>query len=532
MTPVSGLPLRHAFGGIDWFMLVAYAGAVLGVGFYYARRQRTTEEYFLGGRSTHPFLAGISYFTATTSIITYIGTPGEYVQYGPGLVFFAALPALPIVQILVGRYLSPFLMRLPITSAYELLESRLGMSVRKTGSLTYMITRFVWMALILFTCSTVMVNVTGCDPRWGYVFAIATGAITTTYTLFGGLKAVMITEVIQFFMLVLGAVLTLILITVRLGGFRAWLPSHAEAHWQPQPVFGLDFHIRAILWVAFTYNVIALVCTAGSDQSAIQRLLTTRDAPAARRAYLLNNLANAGVTVLLGLVGAALIAFYRTNPQAAPGLTLARNGDAFFPYFISHELPRGISGLVVASLLAMAMSCLSAGINALITIITKDFIETRLNRPKPTQKAELKMTRVLAIIIGTAVVLGSIAVGHVSGNIYEVAGKTVNLLGCPLFGLFFLAMFVKSATPFGAIMGAVFSAASAVMVGYWDVLTGRPEMSFNWIGPVSFVVSLAAGCLFSLLPTRGRSKGVLVGYSAGSLGLLALLIGILVTNYR
>ena len=389
MTPPPALQYRHAFGGIDWFMLVAYAGAVLGVGFYYARRQKTTEEYFMGGRSTHPFLAGISYFTAATSIITYIGTPGEFVQYGPGLVFWAALPALPIVQWLVGSYIIPAITRLPITSAYELLESRLGMNVRKLGSVSYMLMRFIWMAMILFTCSKVMVRVTGCDPHWAYLFAILTGAITTTYTLFGGLKAVMITEVIQFFMLVLGALLTLVLITMRLGGFSAWWPTHWEAHWPAQPVFGHDLHIRAILSVALLYNVIAYVATAGSDQSAIQRLLSTRDAPAARRAYLLNNIANAGTTILLGLVGAALIAFYRANPQSAPGMTMSANGDDFFPYFISHEMPKGISGLVVASLLAMAMSCLSAGINALTTIISKDFIDTRVDRPKPSQKAEI-----------------------------------------------------------------------------------------------------------------------------------------------
>ena len=511
----------HPFGALDWTVLAAYAAAMLGIGYYYSRRQKSAEEYFLGGRTMHPFLAGISLFTAITSIITYLGTPGEYVQYGPTLAFLAGLIALPFVQLIVGRWMIPVIMRLPITSAYELLGG-LGLSVRRTGSLAYIVTRFVWMSMILYTSSRALVNVIGCDPHWGYLMIAVIGLVTTTYTLSGGIRTVMITETVQFFIMLLGATATIVSVSVRLGGVSAWLPVRWEPHWPHQPLFSLDPHIRVTLIGAFVYNVIATVCSTGSDQSTVQRFLTTRDARTARRAFLLTHFSIGGVSIVLGLVGAALLGFYRMNPGAIPaGLTLEKNGDAFFPLYIAQFLPSGVSGLVVASLMALSMSCLSAGINALIIIITKDFIETSKSHVEPSEKEKVRLSRRLAFAIGLSVILGSVAVGAVRGNIFEVAGKTVNLLGCPLFGLFFLAIFVRFATPFGAVMGAVYSTAAAVIVGYWDVLTGHPVISFLWIAPISFSVSIVASCGFSLLPTRGRPVRVLASYAVASLAALA-----------
>lgn len=523
----------HAFGALDWLVLAAYAVTLLGIGYHFSRRQRTADEYLLGGRNVGSLLAGISIFAASTSIITYIGTPGEYVQYGPTLAVLAVVASLPFVQLFVGRWLIPVIMRLPITSAYELLQGCLGLAVRRTGSMTCIVSRFVWMAMILFTTSRVLVSMIGCGPHWGYLVMVVIGLVTTTYTLFGGMRTVMITEAIQFSIMLLGATLTIVSISVRLGGVSIWLPRHWEAHWLPQPFFSLNPHIRVTLAGALVYNVLVGIASAGSDQSTIQRFLTTPSAGTARRAFLLGNIAVGGVAILLALVGAALLAFYRLNPQAVPAhLSLAGNGDVFFPLYISQFLPTGISGLVVASLMAMSMSCLSAGINALITIISKDFVETRSAHVERSEREKVRFSRLLAFIIGTAVVVGSVGVGLVRGNIFEVAGKTVDLLGCPLFGLFFMAIFVRFATPFGAIFGAIYSAAAAMVVGYWDVITGQPEISFLWIAPIALATSLSAGCLFSLLPTRGRSAPALAGYAVAALAPVIAAVGWLIARGR
>jgi Na+/proline symporter len=191
---------------------------------------------------------------------------------------------------------------------------------------------------------------------------------------------------------------------------------------------------------------------------------------------------------------------------------------------MGHYLPAGISGLVVAGVVAAGISGLSSGINSVITVIFKDFVDVTEERRRRPESAKVRTARFLAFAIGLAALAGSLGMALVRGDLVEVTGKTVNLFAYPVFGLFFLAMFVPFATPFGAILGAIYSTVAAVLFGYWDVLTGRPPVSFQWMAPVSLATALAASCLFSLLPTRGRPRGVLAGYAAASLLPLAALV--------
>lgn len=519
-------PHPHMFGALDWIILIAYAVTLLGIGYYYARRQRTTEEYFVGGRQMHPFLSGISVFAALFSVITYIATPGEYVQFGPVLAVGVNLATLPFLQIGVGWILIPAIMRLPITSTYELFESRLGRPVRRLGATIFVVTRLAWMSLILYIGSALLVNITGADAGWKYAATAVTGAVTIGYTFLGGIRTVIVTEVVQFFILLLGAVLTMGSISSQLGGLGAWWPRHWEAHWPRPPFFSFNPHIRITLLAGFLSQFIWMFCAAGSDQASVQRFLTLRDAATARRAYLIRNFAAAIAGLLLTLTGAALVSFFHFHPQSVPaGMSVDKNGDAFFPFYIGHFLPPGVAGLVVAGIMAAAMSGFSSGANSVVTVIATDFLGT--DRPGIAEIVKVRSARLLTLGVGALAMLGSVWIGSVRGDLLEVAGKTVNLLICPLFGLFFLAVFVKFSTPFGAVFGALYSAAAAVLVAYWDVFTGLPQLSFLWVAPVSLAVSIGAGCFFSLAETRGRSAFVLAGYSAAALGGLYVIVRVL-----
>jgi SSS family solute:Na+ symporter len=220
----------------------------------------------------------------------------------------------------------------------------------------------------------------------------------------------------------------------------------------------------------------------------------------------------------MGLVGAAVMGFFHLHPGSLPpGLTVAKNGDACYPYYMSHYLPPGISGLVVAGVVAAAMSGLSSAINSVITVVFKDFFDTRQGAGNRSEAGKVRLARFLALGIGVLALIGSLSIGKVGGDLVEVTGKTVNLLTYPMFGMFFLAMFVRYATPFGAIVGALYSIAAAVLIGYWDVLTGQPRLSFQWMAPCALAISIAAGCFFSLWPTRGRPRAVVAGYAAAAI---------------
>ena len=524
MTPTNQATASHGFGLLDWAIVILCAVVLLGIGFFFSRRQKTTENYFVAGRNQHPILAGVSLFAALFTIVAYLGVPGEIVRYGPVLVL-ASVAALPFSYFVIGRFLIPTFMRLPITSGYELLETRLGRPVRLAASVTFICVRLVWMALILYAASTVLVNVLGCDRRWLPAIEAAIGAIATLYTLAGGIEAVMMTAVLEFALLLLGAILTVALISVQAGGVRPWWPEHAPAHWLPQPFFSADPHVRLTAVGTFVSYFISTVCAGGSDQVAIQRYLTTRDAAAARRAVLFGHLTVGIILLSLGLVGMALLGHYRIFPAELPaGMDLARAGDGLFPYFLSHGLPVGVSGLVVAGLLASAVSGVSPGINSVIAVANQEFIARFVRADAQAEAAKIRIARRLSLAIGAAIILGSLGMGRVPGNLVEVSGKTVNVFFYPMFGLFFLALFVRFATATGAILGAVYGLTAGLVVGYWDLLTGLTRVSFQWIGVTSLLTTLAAGCAFSLVPLKGRAPLARWAFVVAALGALAFAV--------
>jgi solute:Na+ symporter, SSS family len=525
MIPVlAAQATDHRFGAFDLVIVIFCAFLLLGTGLFFARRQKNTEVYFVAGRNRSPLLAGVSLFAALFTIIAYIGIPGEVVQNGPMLVM-GSLCALPFSYFVISRYLIPAFMRLPITSGYELLETRLGRSVRVTASITFICVRLVWMALVIYAASVVLVNVTGCDRKWLPLIAAGIGAIATLYTLAGGIEAVMTTAVLQFALLLLGAALTISLITLYSGGFAAWWPQQAPGHWMPQPFFSADPAIRLTAVGTFISYFISTVCAGGSDQVAIQRYLTTRDAAAARRAVMFGHISVGTVMLSLGFVGAALLGYFTQHPELLPaGKTLAQAGDGLFPYFLSHGLPTGVSGLVVAGLLTSAVSGVAPGINSIIAVLNQEVIEPLVKQGRAQEASKVRIARVLSLVIGGIITLGSLAMSQVSGNLVEVSGKTINVFFYPMFSLFFLALFVSFANATGAILGAIYGLTTAIVVGYWDALTGMPRVSFQWIGPTSLLVSLTAGCLFSLVPLQGRSPAVVWTFRLAALAALAFAV--------
>jgi solute:Na+ symporter, SSS family len=514
----------RGFSGLDWGVVIFYALALIGIGLFYSRRQTTTEEYFVGSRSVSPFLAGISLYATLFSTLSYIGVPGEIVQNGPVLVA-VGVAATPLIYLFVGYLVIPLLMKLPVTSAYELLEKQLGFSVRLLGSAIFVISRLIWMAIMLYITAKVLVTVMGWPATWSTPLCIIAGLLTAVYTVTGGLRAVVVSDVVQFFVLLTGAIFTLVFITYHMGGPAAWWPTIWVDHWAPQPFFSMDPHVRVTVVGTFIGAIIWWVCTAGSDQMAIQRYLSTRDVKAARRAFLHNCAGSVVVTVILGLVGLAVLGFYRANPDLLPSsMSFSKKGDVFFPHFVSHFLPVGIPGLVLAGLLAAAMSSLSSGINSTITVIAKDFIDPFRRGAPRTEKSQIKTARYLAAAVSVTAILGSQVAGAIPGNLIEVTGKTLHLLLCPLFGLFFMALFVRFATPYGAIVGAVYSFMTGAVIGHWDLVIGGNPVSFQWITPTSLAAALIFGPLFSLIPTRKISRPRLAGYSiAAALPWVALI---------
>lgn len=496
----------HHLVALDWTVIGLYALGMLSVGWYYSRRTKTQEDYLLGGRQMRPWSVGVSLFASLISTISYLAWPGEMIKFGP--MMLGAFLAYPLISLAVGWFMIPFIMRLKVTSAYEILELRLGSGIRTLGSLLFLSLRLLWMSVIIYaTTSKVLVPLLGLSPSMVPLVCVLLGAVTVMYTAMGGLRAVVLTDVIQSAILFGSAIVTVAVATVAVGGVEAWWPTHWAPHW-PEPVCGFSLNARVTLLNAALATFTWYVCTSGSDQIAIQRYLATRDAKAARTVLNISLVADVLVQLILAGVGFALLAYFRSRPNLLPdGQTIIADADKLFPQFIVVGLPVGLSGLVVAGLLAAAMSALSAGVNSTCSVITVDFLDRfGKRRSAASESSGVGRVKLVSVAVGALVVCLSLFVNMVHGNLLEICYKVVNLLTAPLFGLFFMAMFVRWATAFGTLVGAACGVATAVAICYWKEFTGTQGISFLWALPLSFVVEVSVASLASLLPVGARAK--------------------------
>ena len=509
---------REGLTSLDWIVIAAYGAGMLALGAYYARRQHSAEDFFVGGRSLGSTAVGISLLATLLSTISYLATPGEMIAKGP-MIGLSAL-ASPIIYVIVGYGVLPIIMRHKVTSAYELLESRLGLGPRLLAASMFLALRLAWMGVMINVAAVAVVGVLGLSAeqaKWAVPLAIfLCGVVAVVYTAMGGLRAVVTTDLVQFFLLFGGALVTILLITWEFRGF-GWWPTHWHAHWQQQPIFSFDPRVRVTVFGTILGGSLWWICTAGSDQTAIQRFMATGSARAARRSFLVNIIADASTMVLLVLVGLAVLGFYSAKSQATGGvINLVEQGDHMFPRFIATQLPSGMAGLVVAAMFAAVMSSLDSGLNSTASVIIIDFIR-RFGGRSHAPAEDLRLARYLTLGMGFVIVLLAMVVQQVPGNILEMSQKTVGLFVAPLFGIFFLALFVHFGTGFGAVFSAWYSCTAAFLIAFWDMITGGPVLSFQWISPCALSISIVAGVVLSLVPFRTASPAsrVLICILAG-----------------
>jgi len=482
---------------LDWLVIAAYGGLMLGVGLYFARQNKTVDDYLLGGRRMSPVAVGFSLFATLVSTLSYLGTPGEMISNGPMMITQVA--AHPLIFVIVGYGLIPFLMRQPVTSAYEILESRLGTSIRLAGAGVFLLLRFGWMATILFaTCYVVLVPLLGIDEWWTPWLCVALGVVAAIYSALGGIKAVVTTDAIQAVTMLAGAVLTLSVITIRMGGVGEWWPSEWPSHWQT-PSWGFDPNMRVSFGILVLSTTLWYVCTNGSDQMSIQRFLSTRDVSSARRTLAVSQVTDAVVALLLALTGVAILGYYRAHPPVlGDSQTIGSVGDQLFPKFIMTQMPMGLSGLVVAAILSAALSSLSSGVNSTCAVLERDFLSRRSNA-QPSGLAAVARLRRLTWLVALIAIGLSILNTVIAGNLVERCFKLVNLLTAPLFVLFFLALFVPWANAAGAWLGLLASIATAVAIAYSQDLGLNLGISFVWMMPCSLLVGITLGTVGSFL---------------------------------
>jgi solute:Na+ symporter, SSS family len=492
---------------IDWTIIFVYAASTIGLGWYIGRRQTSTQEYFVGSGNMNSVLIGVSLFATLLSTISYLSVPGEILGKGP--VYLTMLLALPIVYVVVAYYLLPTYMQHRVTSAYELLEARLGLGVRLLGTAMFLIMRLVWMSLLVYLAAKAMVVMLGVDAKAIPIIVLVTGFVSVLYTTLGGLRAVVITDLLQTILLFGGALLVVATITIDAGGL-GWFPTEWQANWDTQPIFSFDPKTRVTVVGSILSVAIWYICTAGGDQVSVQRFMATRDVRAARRSLATQLIVSTVVQLTLAIVGLALLGFFQAHQDALPAdMSIGNNADDLFPRFISFHLPVGVSGLVVAAMFAAAMSSIDSGVNSITAVVMTDLLDRFGLRPR-TDFRQVLAARLLALGVGAIIVIGSSYMERIPGNITTVTSKTVNLLTPSLFALFFFALFLPFSTPLGVWIGWLCGIVTAVLVAFSgqifgvDPVTGYDPISFQWIAFATLVVNLTVGTVVSWFTYQGN----------------------------
>jgi SSS family solute:Na+ symporter len=453
--------------GLDITMIGIYLSIMLAMGIRIARQQRSTNDFFVGGRNLPSWAVGISLFASVMSTLLYLGQPGE--MFRTGLSFLTRQLPIPLVLLVVCFVWIPFFMRLKLTSAYEFLERRFNYTVRAMAAIFCLLIIFGWISVVVLTASIALAEITqlsvalpfvsGPDASV-YTIILCVGLFSVVYTTLGGIRAVVWTDVIQFVVLLCGALFTMAAIAwMTQSGVGDWIEAsqtykHEQVQW-----FSWDVTNRTTVFAIGASLFMWMVCTHGANQMALQRYFAVKDVSAARRSYVISAVAAAVLGVILAGVGIALMYFIQIYDLPAKAnvtseIYAIRNvaQDAVFPQFISYYMPSGLRGILVAALFAAAMSTIDSGANSASTILTVDFFR-RFDPESKEGTRELRRARILTAVMGVLVVAYTIGLYELSkgSDIISLAQKGFNCFLGPLGALFVLAMFVKRATPVSVI---------------------------------------------------------------------------------
>jgi SSS family transporter len=445
----------------DWIVLVIYFGVVLGISVYVSKRMNaSTDDFFLGGQKIPWWAAGISIFGSKLSALTFIAIPAK--TFATDWVYiFANLMIVAVAPVVIGFFL-PYFRKLKITSVYEYLSIRFNKNVKLLGSLTFVVFQVGRLGIIIYLPALVLATVTGIDL---IMCVILISIITTAYTFAGGIEAVIWTEVMQVMVLLGGAFLCFYFIADSVGGVNVIIAEANAAKKLKMINWGWTI-TEPVLWVVLVGNFLTHLTTYTSDQVVVQRYLTTPSLKEARQSIYTNAVLVIPATLIFFSVGTALWVFFRHNPGL---LNPQGRIDDIFPWYISHQLPAGLSGLVIAGLFAATMSTVSSSMNSIATVTTTDFYKHV--KPDATDLQCLRFARIITVCLG---LLGiAIAIGLVymqNPSIWDQYLKLIGLFGGCLAGMFIAGIFFPRINSRGILAGFALSAIILYIIQLYAVV--------------------------------------------------------------
>ena len=481
----------------DLLIMAGYLVVLVSVGIRFARRQTSTESYFVAKRSIPSWAMGFSIVATLITSVTFVAYPGS--AYGmdwsllvPGFMILIALA-------MVGSVVIPFYRHAVGMSAYEYFGKRFGQPTRIYASIAFSLAHFSKMGFIFYLLALTVNSMTG----WSMdLLILVVGIVTVFYTVVGGLEAVIWTDVIQGFVIWIGVFVALgYLLFLPPGGPAAVFAMAWENHKFSLGRLGWDFSRQQNLFVLVIYGFFWYLQKYTADQTVVQRYLVAKTDRAAIKGVAIGAMLCVPVWTLFMLIGTCTWAFYRLMAESLPAhITKA---DQVFPYFLTVHLPSGMAGLFMASLMGAAMSGLASDLNALAVVGVEDVY--RLFRPQATDRTRLRRGKWIVAMAGSLCIVIAIALAHTPGGALSKWFSLSAIVSGGLAGLFLLAFFSTRANRQGVYIGIL---ATVLFTAWASATSGEKkflDLPFNYpwhdltIGAVGHVVLLVFGYVGSLL---------------------------------
>jgi SSS family transporter len=472
---------------VDWIVIIGYLAGMLGIGWYfYAREKRnSTADFFVGGRKIPFWAAGISLYAANTSSISYIAIPAKAFETNWQYMTNNLIAAVALVFVAIA--IVPLLRRLNLMSVFHYLEIRFHPAIRMLASLICILVQIgSRMSVILLLPSLAIATITGIDVTWSILLM---GGFTIVYTAMGGMKAVVWTDFVQLIVKMGGVIFALGYVVLKLKG---GLPELAQVAAAEHKTRLLDFSwdlTQPTVWGFIFLVIFDVILTFPKDQVLMQRALSTKSAAESTRSILTFSAISIPFGFLFYGVGTALYAFYKAHPERMDPVL---NVDATFPLFIAAELPTGVTGLIIAGILAAAMATLSGIMNSVATLASVDFYEKIKKDRTPRQSVVFaELATVATGLVGIAAALWLSRIN--AHSLFDVSIELAGLLGGGFAGAYTLGMFTRRANWQGVFCGIAGS--TLLTTGAWAMKLVHPYFYL----PISIMLCICIGYAASWL---------------------------------
>jgi sodium-coupled monocarboxylate transporter 8/12 len=493
------LAYSQTLGAVDYAALFVYLGISIFIGTYSSRGKKSFDDYCVADRKIPWWAACVSIVATDLSGVSYIGVPAWLFTHDLKYNFGSVL--MPLVMLAVVLIFVPVFLRAGVYTVYQYLNRRFHRRAQTITAVLFLMKGFVHLGGAVYAPALALTAATGV-PVWICILII--GLCTTAYTMKGGMRAVIWTDLTQFIVLFGGLILIL---CFAISGLRwDWLgtwrtASHLTApatHTPYTTLFDWHFNLKteATVWSLLAFYFVFNMGTYGADQIAVQRYFTVRNFREVVKSVIGSGFVTLITVALMAAVGLALVVYYHAHPALAATLTKT---DDVLPHFVMNVLPTGARGVIFAAIFAATMSCVSAGLNSFSTVGAIDLYRDLVKADAP-DRHYLLVAKIFTAASGVVVTLIGLLVSTAHTSIIQTINSLLSIFIGPITAMFLLGVLTKRSNIVGVVCGVIAGLICGALL-QWSPLAN--VVNWLWLAPLTCAATFAVGYVASL-PFVGR----------------------------